>query len=368
MKWLPSMIMAMAMVLAALLLALLLTPAGQQWLSAVLGEPVVSSAADAGEPEEEEEHPSRLQIRDGILGLSLSAETQSLSGLQVTAAKVMNYREEIQALAEVIDIKPLLDLRSRYMVLQAELRISEVQARRAREAYQRLHLLHEDSANISTSQLEQARAELQSAQARQALQQRQLTGLENEAVQAWGATLASWVLDSADINGYFQQLLSRHEVLLNVSLGRNESMPSDTRIIYINRDDNRLNARKAYYVSAAVRTEPDMQGETYYFRTRAGELRVGMQVHVWIPVSGQLIEGVYVPADAVVWQAGLPWVYLYDGENFFYRRSLDNLQRMNEGWFVPASEIDVGQLIVTRGAQMLLSEEYRWQIPDEDDD
>lgn len=363
MKWL------LPITVVVVLLALFVPFQGKQMFDSE-AEPALTKADPAADDDDDDadSHASRLETRNGILGIELSPETQTLSGLQMQAAEVMQHREEIHALAEVINIKPLLDLRSRYTSLQADTRISDVQLRRSREAYQRLRLLHEDNANISTSQLEEALAKLQSDEARLAAQQQQISSLRDEAIQTWGVTLTDWALTKDDSNGYLQQLIRRQEVLLNVSLGRSESMPDDTRIIYINRDNDRLNARKAYYVSAAARTEPSLQGETYYFRSRADKLRVGMRVHAWIPVSGEVVDGVHVPAEAVVWQAGQAWVYLHDGEDFFYRRALDKPVRLNQGWFIDAGQIKPGQLIVTRGAQMLLSEEYRWQIPDEDDD
>ncbi|MCS3902551.1 hypothetical protein J2T55_000555 [Methylohalomonas lacus] len=362
MKWLLGTVLVVALVVV------FATPAGQQMLAGLLAPEAAKSAAVADDDDDDDDVPSRLHHRDGVLGIELPPATQALSGLRTQPADPMQYRPEIEALAEVVDIKPLLDLRSRYRALRADIRISEVKLRQSRASHERLQLLHKDDANISTSQLEQSRAELDSAAARLAAQRQQVASLRDEVTQTWGGTLADWVLDGDSDNGHFQQLLQRQEVLLKVSLGRDQSMPSTTRVIYVNRSDDRLNARKAYYVSVAARTDPSLQGETYYFRSGADKLRVGMRIRTWIPVTGEIIDGVHIPAEAVVWQAGQPWVYLQDGETFFYRRVLDEPVRQGRGWFVPAEQIAAGERIVTRGAQMLLSEEYRWQIPDEDDD
>jgi len=365
MRWL------LPVVVSVLIVLLYVTPQGAHLRSFIVP---AEQAAD-GRPadnqsdtdDDDDDHPSRLRMQDGVLGIELTPETQAISGIQVHPAEAMQYRQEMQALAEVVSIEPLLKLRTGSDRLRAEIRITEVELQRSREAYERLSLLHEDNANISTRQLEEARAQMQADLARLAAQKQQLRSLHDEAIQAWGEILAEWALN-ADGDGLFQQLLKRHEVLLNLTLGRNQSLPETSRVIFINRNDNRINARKAYLISPAPRTEPSLQGETYFFHARADRLRVGMRLRAWIPISGEVIEGVYAPADAVIWQAGKPWVYFHNGDDFFYRRALDSPSRLSDDWFIPSPQVREGELIVTTGAQMLLSEEYRWQIPDEDDD
>lgn len=355
-------------VVLVLLLLLLLTVPGQQLLHTLHGGVNNQHAADVEDADDDDDDaPSRLQIKDDILGIELSASTQALSGIRVEPVAAMEHQAEIRALAEVVGMQPLLELRARYNGLRAKMRITEVQQRRSREAYERLRLLHEDNANISTRQLEEARAQMQADNAQLAAQQQQLDSLREEAGQAWGETLAKWALNEND-NALFQQLLQRQDVLLNVTLGRDQSLPDHTRTVYINQDNNRLNARKAYLVAAAPGTSPSLQGETYYFRTPADKLRVGMRVHVWVPTTGETVSGVHLPSQSVVWQADEAWVYLRLDDDFFYRRALDEPVKLGDGWFVPADQIKAGSDIVTRGVQMLLSEEYRWQIPDEDDD
>lgn len=372
MKWL------LPVIVSVLLVLLFVTPQGERLRLALLdlqGSGPVAESARTGEASEndsddadddDDDVPSRLVVRDGVMGISLTPETQAISGLRTRPAEAMQYREEIQALAEVVTIKPLLDLRVRSHNLRAEIDLSEVALRRSREAYKRLELLHRDNANISARQLEEARARLQTDEARLASQQQQLRSLRTEAIQSWGETLAGWALDENSI--LFERLVNRQEALLLLTLTQEQTLPPETRVIYINRNDNRVAARKAYLVSAAPRIEPGLQGETYYFRTQADRLRIGMRTHAWIPVSGELIEGIHAPAQAVVRQAGQPWIYLKQGESFFYRRSLDKPVKLSNGWFIPADQVAPGTEIVTTGAQMLLSEEYRWQIPDEDDD
>jgi hypothetical protein len=49
------------------------------------------------------------------------------------------------------------------------------------------------------------------------------------------------------------------------------------------------------------------------------------------------------------------------------RRPVRNLRPLDDGWFATDRSLE-GQKLVGTGAQLLLSEEHRRHIPDEDDD
>ena len=68
-----------------------------------------------------------------------------------------------------------------------------------------------------------------------------------------------------------------------------------------------------------------------------------------------------VPADAVVWWQGRAWVYVQIDPQRFARREIPADAPVPGGWFL-SKGIDAGDRVVNRGAQQLLSEEFRSQI------
>jgi hypothetical protein len=60
-------------------------------------------------------------------------------------------------------------------------------------------------------------------------------------------------------------------------------------------------------------------------------------------------------------------VYLKTAEETFSRHTIEHYFASAGGYFIPDA-INPGEQVVTKGAQMLLSEELRGQIPKEDDD
>jgi len=71
--------------------------------------------------------------------------------------------------------------------------------------------------------------------------------------------------------------------------------------------------------------------------------------------------GVRVPAEAVVQWDGLSWVYVVVGDGAFARRRIETERPLEGGWFA-ARGFRAGDRVVTRGAQALLSEEFRARI------
>lgn len=73
-----------------------------------------------------------------------------------------------------------------------------------------------------------------------------------------------------------------------------------------------------------------------------------------------------VPMGAVVWRDGKAWVYGEAGNGRFARREV-TIQAV-QGDAYEVAGIDKDSTIVTRGAQMLLSEEFSSQLQEGDDD
>jgi hypothetical protein len=115
------------------------------------------------------------------------------------------------------------------------------------------------------------------------------------------------------------------------------------------------------FISPATRIDPKIQGVSFFY-TAAAESGVlpGMNVLALLP-SGTTAEGAAVPASAIVWSQGRAWVYRRTGKDTFIRVGLaTDLPAPGGGYFT--KDVPKDTEIVTRGAQLLLSEESRAQI------
>jgi hypothetical protein len=114
-------------------------------------------------------------------------------------------------------------------------------------------------------------------------------------------------------------------------------------------------------VSPATRTDARIQGVSFFYLAPAESgVLPGMNVLAFLS-SGGGADGVAIPAEALVWWQDRPWVYRRTGPETFVRTGIATGQPTPGGGYI---DRDLGNEaeIVTRGAQLLLSEEFRAQI------
>jgi hypothetical protein len=89
----------------------------------------------------------------------------------------------------------------------------------------------------------------------------------------------------------------------------------------------------------------------------------GTPVIATLAGTGPVVRGVFVPAAAVVQWEGLSWVYVERPVARYLRERLETSRPVDGGWLVSGGETSsplmAGDRVVVRGAQQLLSEEFR---------
>ncbi len=92
-----------------------------------------------------------------------------------------------------------------------------------------------------------------------------------------------------------------------------------------------------------------------------------MRVNVELTgVKQENSNGVIIPSDAVVWYAGEPWAYFKEGDAQFVRKPISADTELDTGWF--NQNISEDSQVVISGAQLLLSEEFKYLIKNENKD
>ncbi len=112
----------------------------------------------------------------------------------------------------------------------------------------------------------------------------------------------------------------------------------------------------ATLLGPSPRADAVLPGPTYFYRCKDVSLRSGWRLAASVPLQAAERNGVTVPAAAVLWYAGQPWVYVQTAVDSFQRHPLALDARQASGWF-QASGFQVGDRVVVRGAELLLSQE-----------
>lgn len=328
----------------------------------LLGRPGSSDGAGA---DDDDDSPDRIVELDGERAVRLTAEDQRRGGIELIELQRALFSSELHAIGEVLDLQPLLELRSALGARRAERETARVTVQNAAQTLERARTLHAEDGNVSTRQLQTAQLEHEAARQRYGALEIEAEDLRSRALHEWGPVLVEWAL--ADSSADFERLLANEDVVLLVTLPGTASLPDGTDVVHVSRTDDRAGARQARLISASPRASPQAPGDTWYFRAAANGLRVGTRVHVRVPGGGEQEVGVALPSRAVVWHAGRPWIYLRKTPELFVRRPVDDAQPHGDGWFTADTALE-REWIAGTGAQTLLSEEFRAQIPDEDDD
>jgi len=181
----------------------------------------------------------------------------------------------------------------------------------------------------------------------------------------WGEVLSRWATDPD--SAAFQSLAQQREALAQVTFPYDLSAQAGKAPLSLAPVSAPAEARSARFVSASPQTDAAMPGATYFYVVNAHGLRVGMRVAGQLKIGGNAREGVVVPSAAVVWHGGKAWAYVKEDDDLFVRKEVSTAQDLGNGWF-DASHFEPGDEVVVSGAQLLLSEEQKFQIRNENED
>ena len=296
----------------------------------------------------------RVSIIDGVTVITLDIVTQTHSGIRTEVLKPAAYRSEATAYATVMDLQPLLDLRTRNATAIAESAAAHAAAAASGQEYQRDRILYGDNQNVALKVVQAAAASFDADQARAQAAALTVQNIRQAALQQFGQTLTRWALDQQSAE--FARLANQQAVLLRVTVPLGDRSTAPARIEVDAGDGGRVSAD---LISASPQSDPAVQGRAFLYRTTA-QLAAGTRVAAYLPTAAATTPGVFIPGNAIVWYGGQPWAYVQIGAERFARTPVAEQSPSNNGYVVTQG-FAPGARVVSSGAQLLLSEELRPQ-------
>ena len=320
-------------------------------------------AARDGDEDAPIKAPLRVSQENGLPVVRVDAATRTRNGIDTAAPSPTPYRREARAYATVLDLTTLTNLDNSYTNATAQLQTVQARLAASRAAFKRAQRLYEDRQNISKASFQSAEATYRIDEAALLAARSQVRTLAATAQQEWGPVIGKSVSDGSPEIG---RLIERREFLLQVTLPAGVVLGAPPRTATIEIGNGRRG--KISYLSPATRTDPKIQGVSYFYIAAAATgVLPGMNLVALLP-SGPAVPGVTVPATAIVWWKNRAWVYRPVGADAFSRTEIPTgLPAPGGGFIVKAADLPNTSEIVTRGAQLLLSEEFRAQIQLGDD-
>jgi hypothetical protein len=314
-----------------------------------------SEAQRVAERERPVKEPLRVSIENGMPVITLDAATQRRNGIATARPAPASYVEEVRAYATVLDLARLTDLANGYANAQAQLETARAKLDASKTAFERAQKLYADQ-HLSQAQLQAAKAMFRTDQAALSAAESQVRTLAATAQQEWGLVLGRSLVEGSPV---VARLIDRRDFLLQVTLPSGVALPTPPPTAAI--ETGKGARAEIAFVSPATRTDPKIQGLSFFYLAPAASgVLPGMNLLALLP-SGPRVEGVAVPAAAIVWWQDRAWVYRRTGPETFTRVMIPTELPAPGGGLV-VKNLPAKAELVTSGAQSLLSEEFRAQI------
>src|SRR5579859_1118565 len=317
-------------------------------------------AAEEAESEQTIKVPVRVSSENGEPVIAVDAETQKRSGIETASLPSAPFQEQVRAYGMVLDVARLTELSNNYANATAQVETARAKLAMSQPAYERAQKLFNETHVVSQAQLQAAEAAFGTDQASLAAAQAQVRTYTATAYQEWGSVLGKSLVDGSPT---ITRLIERQDFLLQITLPPGvvlKTAPAKASI-----EVGKGGRAAITFVSSATRIDSKIQGVRFLY-TAAAESGVlpGMNVLAFLP-SGTSVEAAAVPASSVVWLQGRAWVYRRTGQDKFARMEIATDQPARGGGYI-VKDMPKDAQVVIRGAQLLLSEEFRAQIQVED--
>ena len=299
---------------------------------------------------------------DGVPIVRVSTKTQQGSAIFTRALQAHSLQSRAEIYGSVVSIQALIEQRARFFAAQNEIRVVQASLTRSSAEYQRMQTLFRDKQMVSLRAVQAAESDWKSDQAKRVSGESDAANIRSLVRQQWGEVLSRAALGA---NREFDGLLSGRQVLVQLSWGSQQGdPPASIKVTQAGTPDR---AVVAQYVSPALQADSEVAGRTFWYRAPGAGLRVGMRLAATLEDASGVRNGVSVPFTAPVWHGGKAWIYIKRDDELFERREVATGESTGDGWF-NSSPFKPGDMVVVSGAQLLLSEEFRYQIKDENDD
>lgn len=295
---------------------------------------------------------NRVEYYKDKLAIKLSDDEIKDAGIivsKLTQDKI-TLEEEINAIS--IGYKNLLDVVSKYDVLNVQLSKSKINKTHNERIYLRLKSLYDEQGSIALKDLEEVEFKIESIKADMNSIQKDMDFLISEIKLEYGSILVDDVLSERKI---FTSLINNSSSLLiieNVNLtnkNRNYKFNNE-ELIFLNPYNGNSNLR----------------GNVGIFLLQNIKISSNSKLTVFLK-NEDLIDGYFIPESALLYHGGKVWAYFRENNEIFYKEEITNFYNIdNNKVFSTNSLLNLN--IVVSGAQILLAEEFRSQIMQEDDD
>lgn len=303
-------------------------------------QPVRADADDKPAAKTPDAAPAESPVKrnaNGEMVVTIDEATQKLIKLEFAHPTAAAWQPVVTGYGRVVDPAPLI-------AATTELATAQATAAASDHEYARLKTLA-DQNNASLRALEAAQLTAQNDRLALAAARAKLTG-------DWGLVLAG----RTDLTELVRQLAGRTLSLVRLTLPAGENLkepPVSTALTVFPEEADLIPAE---LLDGGLGVDPQTEGQIFLFLVKDRALPLGASVTGHLKRTGQALDGVVLPAAAVVRHEGQGWLYVQTAPTAFTRRAVPLDRLTATGWFVTGG-FSPTNVVVTVGAQTVLSAE-----------
>lgn len=287
-------------------------------------------------------------------------DAQRAAGIVVQTPAAAEYRDSQRYFGVVADPRTLVDAQQRYLNLVAQATAVEALLVQRRADLARIRALFDEGRNATARELELAQANVASEEQRLNALLAERRAVADGLRVVWGEALAERPGDAGTL---LARAVARDVELVQFVLPAGvDPRGTQWRVNVVNAESPGFLAQ---LIGRSPQAVPGLQGDTWLLAAPPAGLPAGARVRV-LAASSTASTGVRVPPSAIVRFGGKAWVYVRVAPDQFVRRALGTDRPLADGLFSEALTVDTQ--LVTSGAQLLLSEEFKFQIKNENTD
>lgn len=300
---------------------------------------------------------SKDTLSEAIPEITLSPAMEAAGGIRVMPLSSAGSGLADSVWGTVLSAAPLAE--SRLKIERAQLELAEATQldERAHAEADRLEAVFKEGGNVARKLVDQARRdEVQLAQ-RLGAARRFLESTREEIRALYGDPVLKALSDPE--GGVLAPVLKGEAELALIA----ESPLRQGRVVLAEDPSKETEAR---YIATAPQVELGTRRASSYWLLSSPDFRAGLKVRLLMPTRSNAGLAA-IPESAVVWQSGSSWVYLLEEEHRYRRVRVVLGDPEARGWAVK-SGVKVSDRVVVEGAELLLSQESKAQIRNENGD
>ena len=319
---------------------------------------------------DEEETLSFIEVNDaGLNQIRLTEAIVKNSGIQTTKIISSNKQSSFSNYGIVQATDTLIDLKNIYDQLMQEINTLQNQINTEEKKYLAFVDLNADGKNISDQALLDQQTLVNNLRVSVEKKVVLKKNLQQKVLSQWGNKFYMAITGKAK-DKQLNPLLNGEARLVKITLPSSDSDNSiPHKIIFTPINGN--NETEGIYLDKAPTIEPSILGQTFYYLIQSPDIRIGSKLIGFYKEkqnNDQQMNRYAVQSSSIVWSNGLPWVFIEEETFLFVKKPVSLENEIKDGWLVISEALSTNDIIVSKGAQLLLSEEYKYQIKNENED